>query len=498
MGAVETAIGDEYTAAASNASGLGQLVDVSNFGKRSDAVQNAAIEEAVTEAEKDVSNAKDAVAQVDGLAKASSTLSSAQQAYKATLETANDAFAEAAGEVTTGSGKIPASGSDLNGPLKLATAYDSLDELTGAADAAKTAGNSVTLVEDSTGSAKDVVVIDEKGKVKAADGINADDVTNIDALVADLQAAFNAGVAKDNSLNAYNVAANEVLNIESELVFTASDDSVIDGQLVEGLDSDGTTTKQYIEKGAAGSEEYFEISSTSLNSDGNIVLKAAGTKEKTDPTNLSDQDITDVIIDEGVSSNTLVEADGDLTANFKAGADLSTGVVEAEDTLETLNKAIERFENARDLKDGLDGKDEAIKTASDALDEAGFDVVDLDGTTAAATSDDDVFLTVEGQDSAITNFGLQGDDRLYVGNDYTLVELGANESINNRVGDANALEVFYQESAGNLELFVEGQAFAGNATTTEDVTQITLTGVSADDVNFEGGFLSSTAAADIA
>jgi hypothetical protein len=460
-------------------------VGVSTLADRSATVQDAAIAETVAAAEKKVSDAKEDVDAVTGLGNAASTLSSAQEAYKTSLETSSDAFAEASGEVTTGSGKVVADG-DLTGPLNLVTAYDSVDKLAGAA-AGASATTPATLVEDN--GAKAVVVIDEDGVVKAADGINEDDVTNIDALVGDLQAAYNAGIAKGNALNAYTVAANSVLNIESELVLAdgTSGTAITDGILVE----DGSTNYVYSESANSGNGEYYDVSGITLNASGEIQVAFDSTAATTDtpaPTSTDALDITDVNIGQTVLID---ETDGSLKTAFTDTADLSTAVVTAEAELKTLTEAVERFQNARDLKNGLDAQDDAIKTASDELEELGFDVVDLDTASAAATSDDDVFLMVEGTDSSINNFGLQGEDRLFIGEEYSLVELGADETINSRVGDSGALEIFWKEVAGNLELSVENEAFAGNATNGADVTTITLTGVSVDDINFEGGFVTA-------
>lgn len=438
---------------------------MANFATRAPAVQDAAIAEAVTNAEKAVSDAQGEVAKVAGLSNAASTLASAQEAYKASLKVANENFAEVLGEV--------ARGDNLTAQTLALDSIADVNALVGKLPAAGAAD--VALINYNS---QPAVTLSSQGVVKAV--VNSQTVPNIDALVADLQAAFNAGVNKDNSLNAFTVAANSVLNLESELVFVDSAEAAIaNGSLVI---ADGT---QYIFDGT----EYFAIDGDpSLDASGNVQLKAVASAEASAPANPQSQTIANVDVPE---SDVITPNDGKLTANFNTAAPLSADVVAKQTALNDLNEAVERFQNARDLKDGLDAQDKAIKDASDALDDLGFDVVDLDGASFAATSADDLFLIVEGQDATITNFGLQGEDRIYFGEGYELVQLAANETINSRVGESGQLEIFWKEVAGNLELYAENEAFGGNATNANDITKITLTGVSADDIDFANGFVTS-------
>lgn len=132
-----------------------------------------------------------------------------------------------------------------------------------------------------------------------------------------------------------------------------------------------------------------------------------------------------------------------------------------------------------------------VDAADDARDVLVEDLeLNLEETATNATLDDDLFLfTADGFDGAsIANFGARGDDRFYFGDDFELVALGDNE-ITDRVGAADQLEIFWAQDGTDLVLYVENHPEAGRETIDTNVTTITLTGVSAEGIAFEGGFL---------
>lgn len=193
----------------------------------------------------------------------------------------------------------------------------------------------------------------------------------------------------------------------------------------------------------------------------------------------------------------------DMTEN--AGEAVATELGNREKALSDLNDAIERFEAARELRDELkvlnDNAEDALEAIEDAEDGLGVDVWTAADTTAAseidvnsATDDvaDDVILFSKELDGfTIENFGNVGEDRLFFGDEYSFVELDGAWKASADNGDASALEIFMAQNGANLELYVENKAFAGNGTTDGDLTVITLTGVSADDVNFANGYLTA-------
>ncbi|GAA3902369.1 hypothetical protein GCM10022228_11020 [Halomonas cibimaris] len=115
--------------------------------------------------------------------------------------------------------------------------------------------------------------------------------------------------------------------------------------------------------------------------------------------------------------------------------------------------------------------------------------VSLDGGVTA-TAENDLFL-FNGEESTVGGFGLEGDDQLFIGTDFTLAAIDASVDLAaDREGDAGVLEVFAQQDGNNVVLSFEDETFAGNAENLADITQVTLTGVNADDLSLNAdGFI---------
>lgn len=165
------------------------------------------------------------------------------------------------------------------------------------------------------------------------------------------------------------------------------------------------------------------------------------------------------------------------------------GVEGANEDIADLAAALADLAEAQGLVAQLADLNAAITAAIEVITDEGFTApVTLAAVNNATTASD---LYVLGDvDATINNFSLLGDDVLFIGSGYTLVTLGADQQITQRVGDAATLEVFVKQVAGNVELYVEGQTFAGNGTTSADITTVTLTGISVDDLMFENGVFS--------
>lgn len=163
-------------------------------------------------------------------------------------------------------------------------------------------------------------------------------------------------------------------------------------------------------------------------------------------------------------------------------------VEEAQEAISDLAEAVEALQTAQELAAELKVLKDAVDTAEKALEDMGVKVQEVDNNTVVGTAEDDIFVVGEG--GTIVSFGLQGDDSIYVGADFSLVALTATQDINASVGNAAALEVFAKQVGSDVELYVEQKAFAGNATGQADLVNITLTGVSVDDLVLEDGFLS--------
>jgi len=210
-------------------------------------------------------------------------------------------------------------------------------------------------------------------------------------------------------------------------------------------------------------------------------------------------------------SNATIDSNS-LVFGATDGVAVATELDSRQTSLEDLNKAIERFEAARSLDDELesvnDNVEDALVAIVDEDDGLGVDVwtaadstttIDVDGVSAASTAaggtadiDDDVILYSEDfADFTVANFGGTGEDRIYFGEGFSLVELSEAWDPTESVGNSATQEIFWEELSGNLTLYVENEAFAGNASTAGDITQITLTGVSAADIEFSNGYLTA-------
>jgi len=123
-------------------------------------------------------------------------------------------------------------------------------------------------------------------------------------------------------------------------------------------------------------------------------------------------------------------------------------------------------------------------------------LVNLSGDTGGTLFGSDLFVFSTGEkDLQITRF--EADDLLFLGN-YSRVDLGATDNLaTQRLGDANVLEVFFKQNAGNVDLYVETEAFAGNAiggltseNTLDGFVKITVTGATVANLVLEEGFVS--------
>jgi hypothetical protein len=117
----------------------------------------------------------------------------------------------------------------------------------------------------------------------------------------------------------------------------------------------------------------------------------------------------------------------------------------------------------------------------------------VDFGTATFTADNEVtlFEDAEGTSITFTDFGTAGEDQIFFGEGYSLVEIAGEDGIGGNEGDAGALEILWEQSGGTLTLYVEAETFGGNSAGEADLTQVVLTGVEAADITFEGGFLSA-------
>jgi hypothetical protein len=156
------------------------------------------------------------------------------------------------------------------------------------------------------------------------------------------------------------------------------------------------------------------------------------------------------------------------------------GVTEAQDLLTSLET----------LQGDYDTAVEELETAQQYFEDEGLELpVAVEGGVTA-TAENDIFLFTE-EAGTVSGFGLEGDDQLFVGTDFTWTALEAADDLaTDRLGDSSVLEIFAQQNGNNVVLSFENEAFAGNATNVEDITEVTLTGVSVEDLSLSAdGFI---------
>lgn len=492
-----------------------QLGDVggSVSAARSDAYNNAIIEEQRDVYEESLATAQENVSEVAGLDNAVNGVVSAEEAFNSAID------AQAATDLAV-DGEI-AKVDTLNGATVATITYS--QPVDSAAVAALASGD--VLVSASTGG--DLIVVDEDDNVVI--NATAADYAGIDALYAAVQADLNAIVARDNAENSFEsalagvlAAENPEIELADNVVLTDSAATPVDLEDVLYRDSDG---KVYaIEKGTATTantledgDSVYEVISYSVDSlDGSSATVTIGSEVSNvtaaDYTEVSAATNNTVTVDTNANDldvsgyyNTTTDANNDGTANevgyeagFAADAPLAEALSVAQNELNAFEAAVEEYQTVKALSEELSGLDTAVTEAREAIENSeedgglGITILDLGDSV---TSGDDLILFAEdeGTTTTISNFGAQGEDSIYFGGDFSLVALGDN-NITDRVGDNSANEIFWEEDATGLTLYAEANSAAGfdrDGAAQEQMTTIKLAGVSSDDINFEGGYLTA-------
>lgn len=354
----------------------------------------------------------------------------------------------------------------------------------------------------------------------AADRSDLADVDGLPAAVDTLltsQAAFQAALAADEAeftdlqaeiakadvLNGTTIALATGLTSGTELaalttegdeVITNDGDALIvvgeNGQLVAAADVDTATIPGFDALLAEAQEAYAAA----------LAVKPA--QESFDEALTAVLELEGVDVDDaGFDLDDYRDAtDGTTTTDFEDDAPLTSAVLESEAAVVAAQAVIdqraeltEAANAAQALEDQLLHLEGAIDNLRDMFDELGYELVDLDGTATAGTAKNDIFL-FGGVDNDIDAFGAEGQDRIFFGETYVLVQLEDGQDIATaRVGDQNTLEIFWQEVGGDLVLYVESETFAGNAQgagALADITTITLTGAADLDIAFADGYIS--------
>lgn len=482
---------------------------VSTFADRADAVQDAAIAEAQTKLEKTVATKTAAAA--DGmaalLAAVEAEVETVDAAFEAKADTATDLAAEVAAfeaanaTVTVASDVIydedydPAANNTGKLIISNGKAYTGEDGTSTAVALADLAEDDSILRVAKLESAYDADVAADEALTAAKEVLEAavgavylaesegESVASLGAAV-----SYTGNVATvdyTQPVTTYDTAADATKGAGTKEVFTATFSAEADSQ-AETILFDGQTIN--VSAGATAAQIAAAVDSAAFTNwdtaytagDNFVTFTAKTVGVRTDVADV----VTTGTYDEAVTINVTTQG-VDAGTTSSAAATKANELLIAQNTLATFLEQKAAFEEARSLDDQLTALEDAVTTAKAAIendvDDAdapglGYTLKDfVDGATA--TSVDDVYLFDADQASVtIGQFGAAGEDRIFFGSDYKFVELTGSDAITKNVGDVSALEIFWKVEAGNLKLWVEEEAFAGNGSSTADTVAITLTG----------------------
>lgn len=478
---------------------------------RSDAYNNAIIAEERSENTKELNAAQKAVNEVDGLNSAVSAYSSTQTAFQDAIEAKGETAADLAGQFA----RVDSLANSTTGTTT-ATAYPtSAAGIKALVDAEAVA----TVVED--GSAAALIQINAQGELVVAD--RAKEFAGMDQLLAAVKADFDAIKVKDAAEATFQSAIADVLDAENEDGIDVTLDSSTSSGTVNVVDANGdavtgTLTLRTNSNGdlfvADGTTTVFAVSDITVDAlaakddvtEVTVTIDPAAGTTVTDLTDYSEVvDATPATVQAtgeevaGVTDLYYTAADGKAAATLAADAPLSDRLSNAITAEEEFEKAVQTYLDAKTLVDQEEALETAVTAAREAIenDEADGGLgVTLLGLGDNLTTGDDLVLfeDAKGTTETIANFGASGEDKIFFGSDFELVALG-DSAITARVGAADQLEVFWKQDGNDLVLFVEADAEAGRETVADNLTEIVLTGVSSDDIDFSGGFLTAGTAA---
>jgi hypothetical protein len=488
-------------------------VDDANFGDRSASIQDSLIAEAVSAKEEVLSDAVEEAAEgtEDRLAAVKAEIAATNASIDAAAETEAaltdaitvfnslsgvaaidaDDFAETEGVLgLTVDGDIVAERTDGEWTLTEAgeTAdYKRLDELFTAYDEDVAADEAVVAAKEQLEAAVGDVYVAEEEAYSAfnpeaavnyalTDGdsnITVDFDTAVQVFATKALADADAAGVKE----VFTATVNAAGGVGETLTFDGVTYTVADAA---DASAEATATEfATLYNDAAGTDWVVERDGAELT----FTAKEAAADIDNDAAVTGDTDVTVAEVTAGVAA----DQGTDATA---ATADLSDDVYEAQMAVDNFNTLVEEYLNARELNDGLESADEAIEAADAALtdseEDGGLGVNLLEGAENFTTNNDVYLFDAEHGDEDLTNFGQTGEDKIYFGEGFSLVELG-DDAITDNVGDSSAMEIFWEEEGSNLNLYVEAETFGGNSAGESDVTKITLTGVSAEDITDDLG-----------
>lgn len=372
-------------------------------------------------------------------------------------------------------------------------------DVEGKTTAVTTAEDDVTTAEEAVTAAKTALekaltegasdeAVEEFNKLKGVDAFKA----QVEAIYGNIakEAAAEKAIA-NATIAALKDAGYKVYGADNKVV-AWSKVKIVDGQVVAAVEGDDTVyTLRALDKAGkpidgkgdvALKVDLFETGSIDADT-GNVVKESA----KLNQTNLPK-----AIVDAAKDSKDAVEAVTEITKAMKA-----------------FDEALAKYNEAAELQKELDAATKAVEAADKAVVDAEKAFADLDinlvkaedGVASGETYNEDdaeqfadlfVFSTAL---KTVNDF--DGDDLFYFGDAAVALvvadkaDLAAGKQLG---GQDNVLEIFAVQNGANTDLYVEKVAFAGNSSNevnadNKDFVKIELVGVNAEDLQFDGGFL---------
>ena len=196
----------------------------------------------------------------------------------------------------------------------------------------------------------------------------------------------------------------------------------------------------------------------------------------------------------------VADEDGDLAEVTLSVGGNAQDLIDAQDTADNFDEAVADYQELTGLQDQVDDLNEAVDDAEDVIEEQDVTLADFTVTgtgddveaSADPSEDNDLFIfDADAADTQTITAGFGGEDQIYVGDSFTAVQLDSDDTLSSDdLGDVNTLEVFFQQGDKGAVLSFENKAFAGSAENGFDGTEITLTGVNAEDLQLENGYIS--------
>ena len=209
--------------------------------------------------------------------------------------------------------------------------------------------------------------------------------------------------------------------------------------------------------------------------------------------------VTDLVVTSGTPDNdhyTVDTATNEITLGGAFTAQASTDLLAARGVEAELAAAVSDYQAVAKVAADLAALQTEVKDAADAIEELGYELAEVTagataGTGVAAGTDaDDLFVYADAE-LDISGFGLEGNDLLFIGEGFSEVRVETgDDAVSDRLGASSELEIFFQQEGNNALIFVEKEAFGGNATNPNDLVKITLAGVNIEDLQFENGYVS--------